>query len=87
LGNTFFYEYDSENYRLKFATLEQLVASKSFQELSVNRQIVLRNFAQNNDVITIAGVNENVGNIQTFYFWNKDKIQSTHHNVLYATLL
>lgn len=87
LGNTFFYEYDSENYRLKFATLEQLVASKSFQELSVNRQIALRNFAQNNDVITIAGVNENVGNIQTFYFWNKDKIQSTHHNVLYATLL
>ncbi len=36
---------------------------------------------------TISSIFENVWKIDTYYFWNKQKIQETYHNSLYATLL
>ncbi|MFK7780230.1 MAG: VCBS repeat-containing protein, partial [Candidatus Gracilibacteria bacterium] len=37
--------------------------------------------------VTINGVGENVGKIETFYFWNKSKIEGKKYNSIYTTLL
>ncbi|PID87581.1 hypothetical protein CSB07_00690 [Candidatus Gracilibacteria bacterium] len=37
--------------------------------------------------IVINGVSENAGKIETFYFWDKEKIENMSYNSLYTTLL
>ncbi|MBW7954446.1 VCBS repeat-containing protein [Candidatus Gracilibacteria bacterium] len=40
-----------------------------------------------NDKLTVNGVGENFGKIETFYFWNKEKINGNYYNSIYTTLL
>ncbi|MDD5769409.1 MAG: hypothetical protein PHE25_00425 [Candidatus Gracilibacteria bacterium] len=86
-GKLFFEEYDLENYRFKYYNKNLLQNSENFKSLSSTVQTQLLNLFDDNNKITISGVGENAGKIETFYFWNKDKITGKKYNGLYTTLL
>jgi hypothetical protein len=51
-----------------------LEKSKDFLNLSIDTQKVLKSFWSKNNEIEINAQSENIAKIETFYFWNKDKI-------------
>lgn len=44
-------------------------------------------FWKETNFIELSGVGENAGNIETFFFWDKDDIQGSAYNGMYSVLL
>lgn len=87
LGKLFFTDYDTKNYRFKYYDSSILQASEDFRNQNPLIQNKLLALFEENNTITINGVGENVGKIETFYFWNKSKIDGKKYNSIYTTLL
>lgn len=87
LGKLFFSDYDTKNYRFKYYDISILQASEDFRAQNPLIQNKLLALFEANNTITINGVGENVGKIETFYFWNKSKIDGKKYNSIYTTLL
>jgi hypothetical protein len=51
-----------------------LEKSKDFLNLSIDTQEVLKSFWSKNNEIKVNAQDESIAKIETFYFWNKDKI-------------
>jgi len=58
-------------------------------KISTNPSLYINSFVveDENGSITINGVWENTAKIQTYYFWNKDKIENKKYSSIYTTLL
>lgn len=83
----FFTDFDLESYRFKYFDLNILKSSDDFKWQSDMVQSQLISLFEENNKIIISWVWENVWKIETFYFWNKDKILWHKYNSLYTTLL
>jgi hypothetical protein len=51
-----------------------LEKSLDFLKLPIDTQKVLKSFWNKNNEIKVNAQDENIAKIETFYFWNKDKI-------------
>lgn len=87
LWRKFFEESDSENYSFKYYKVEDLENSEDFKDLSADTQNILKTLWEGNNSINIAAQDVNIIEIETFYFWNKDKIKWNSYNSLYTVLL
>lgn len=87
LWSSFFSEYDLTNYRFKFSTLKSLQESENFIKLSQSLQNSLVDLFNQNNKLTLTWVWENAWKVETFYFWNKDKLNKSNYNSIYTTLL
>ncbi len=83
----FFTDYDLVTYRFKYYDLDILISSDDFKAQNSTVQSQLISLFQENNKIIISWVWENIWKIETFYFWNKDKILWHKYNSLYTTLL
>ncbi len=83
----FFTEYDRYNYVSRFYKLEDLEKSEVFLNLSIDVQEVLKAFWIEKNEIWVTAQDENIAKLETFYFWNKDKIDWNYYNSLYTVLL
>ncbi|MCH8518895.1 VCBS repeat-containing protein, partial [Candidatus Gracilibacteria bacterium] len=85
-GNIFFRDF-SENYFItRFVTLSRLEQNDDFQELPQSLQNQLRDFWNETNFLEVNGIGENAGMLETFYFWNKEKIHGNAYNTLHSTL-
>jgi hypothetical protein len=87
LWRKFFYEFSGTAYKSRFSTLETLQASPDYIALNPLLRNQLSTFFTAHNTIRIEPVSENAGKIETFYFWNKDKILGKKYNAFYTTLL
>ncbi len=83
----FFTDYDSKNYRFKYYDISILQSSEDFKAQNPLVQNRLLSLFESNNTITVNGVWENIWKIETFYFWNKQKIEGNKYNSIYTTLL
>ena len=84
--NLFFRDF-SENYFItRFTTLSRLEESEVFWRLPSVLQNQVRDFWNETNFLEVHGIWENAGMIETFYFWNKDKIHANAYNTLHTTL-
>lgn len=83
----FFEEYDSGNYSFKYHKIEDLENLEEFKNLTTDQQKALKDLWESNNSIGIDPQSENIVEIETFYFWNKDKIKWNYYNSLYTVLL
>lgn len=86
-GKIFFEEYDLDNYRFKFFDRNILQSNEVFQTLNPLQKTQILNLYDSNNTLILPWVWENAGKIETFYFWNKDKINGKKYNSIYTTLL
>jgi hypothetical protein len=61
--------------------------SADFMNLSSDIQSQLKTLWEANNSINIEAQNENIVKIETFYFWNSDKIKGSSYNSIYTVLL
>lgn len=87
LWKTFFTEYDTLNYRFKFNTVESLQENTEFKTLTTSQKASLISLFNSNNKLTLNWVWENAWRIDTYYFWNKEKINWNSYNSIYTTLL
>ncbi len=83
----FFTDYDLENYRFRYYDLEILKSSDDFKELNSYTQWKITDLFEKYNKIIMSWVWENAWKIETFYFWNKQKINGKKYNSIYTTLL
>ncbi len=83
----FFTEYDRYNYVSRFYKLEDLEKSEDYLSLPIDIQEALKTFWSEKNEIWVTAQDENIAKIETFYFWNKDKIDWNYYNSLYTVLL
>lgn len=83
----FFEEYDLSSYRFKYLKKDALQQSGDFKDLPAATQTALLTLFDKNNKIVVSWIGENAGKIETFYFWNKSKIEGRKYNALYTTLL
>ncbi len=86
-GKLFFTDFDTKNYRFKYYDIGILQSSEDFRAQNPLVQNRLLSLFETNNTITVSWVWENVGKIETFYFWNKSKIDGNKYNTIYTTLL
>ncbi len=87
MGKKFFTDYDTKNYRFEYFDLEILKSSQNFKDQNILVQNKLITLFQEQNTIVVNWVWENVWKIESFYFWNKEKIDGNKYNSLYTTLL
>jgi hypothetical protein len=87
LGWKFFSEYDFTNYRFKYNSIGALQESEDFKNLPQTIKDSLTNLFNANNKVVIKWVWENAWRIDTYYFWNKEKIDGNKYNSIYTTLL
>lgn len=87
LGKKFFTDYDLEHYRFIYFDKTILQSSEDFQAQNPLTQRNLLSFFGEHNKIIISWLGENAGKIETFYFWNKQKIDGNKYNSIYTTLL
>lgn len=87
LARNFFEEYDVNKYRFKIFDINTLKSNEEFLNLWDNIQNQLLNLFEENNKIIINWFWENAWKIETYYFWNKDKINWKKYNSIYTTLL
>ncbi len=83
----FFEEVSSTLYKSKFSSLSSLQSSQAYKNISSSLQSELSDFWQETNKIIIVPLSENASSLETFYFWNKDKIEGNKYNGIYTTLL
>ncbi len=87
LWKIFFEESDLNFYKSKFYYLEKLTDSPDYKKLTLSQKWGLVALWLTTNWIKIKPQSENATKIETFYFWNKNKINWNYYNWLYTTLL
>lgn len=87
LWSRFFEEYDSWNYIFKIHKISDLENIPEFKTLPELDQSSLKDLWEITNSIWIDASSQSVVKIETFYFWNKEKIQWRYYNSLYTVLL
>lgn len=83
----FFYELDNIHYRSKYNSLDVMKASNDYKVLGEASKIFITKLWNATNNILTHWVWENAIRIDTYYFWNKQKIEGKKYNSLYTTLL
>gem|GEM_PF-3084797 len=91
LGSQLFIEYDEKNYQFIPQTKELLQGyfngdNIEFRNLSPSTKTRIVNLFEKHTNYTVPGYGENVGKVDTYYFWNPQK-SGQKYNGLYTALL
>ena len=80
-------EFNFENYRSKFSSLDSLEKNEDYKSLSESDRKKVKSIWLENNKIVVSGLSENAAKVETFYFWNGDKVLWNSYNSLYTVLL
>lgn len=87
LWEKFFEQYDASNYIFKIHKIEDFDNIKEFKNITEIEKSELKDFWNENNKIDINSQDQAIISLESFYFWNKDKIEWKHYNSLYTVLL
>lgn len=71
----------------RFWSKELMLWNTTFNTLNALQKNQIESLYDKTNFITISWVWENIWKIETFFFWNKDKIKNSKYNSLYTTLI
>ncbi|PID86452.1 hypothetical protein CSB08_00530 [Candidatus Gracilibacteria bacterium] len=86
IGQKIFKEEDGQ-FMSRFPKKELMLGNSNFKALNPLQRNKVETLWDDTNSITIFGVGENIGKIETFFFWNKDNIKNSKYNSLYTTLI
>jgi len=86
-GEKFFQVFSDTKFITKFVTKTRLEASEYYTSLPASLRTQLSDFWDTTNSLRVNGIGENAGNIETFFFWDKEDIDGNAYNTLYSVLL
>ena len=86
-GKLFFREFSPTKSLSKFSSKQRLIQSDAYKQLPSPVQRSLADFWDTTNSLSVNGIGENAGSIETFFFWDADSIDGNAYNSLYSVLI
>lgn len=87
LWKKLFEEVTSSLYRFRPQTESALLSNEAYNALWIWAKATILQLFRDSEGIVVRWVSQNAGSIETFYFWNSEKVEGNKYNAVYTTLL
>jgi len=83
----FFTEFSGTKYLSRYYSKSILEASESYNELPETIRLRISDFWDETNSLTVNGLGQNAGSIETFFFWDSEDISWNAYNSIYSMML